>query len=75
MAGDSASYGSLNINSVVSSGKFNYLKDNRGNDITASNIITIAQNWGVTVNTKYDVMLFGFSMVDFANSLLEVVIG
>lgn len=40
-----------------------------------TNIITIAQNWGITVNTQYDVVLFGFSMVDLVNSFLEVIVG
>jgi len=67
--------GSLDIGTIVTGGKFNYLHDIQGQEITVRNIIKISSSWDLFIKPKYDIVILGFSLIDLLNSIIDLIVG
>lgn len=45
-----------------------------GNEITISNLINISKEWKLNIRSKYDIYLFGFSLINGLNSIIDILV-
>ena len=60
---------------IDDSGRFNYMKNQYGKQIQTQDIVKIDNNFTIKLNSKYDLQLFGFSMIgDVLNGIIEMLV-
>ena len=66
---------SIDVKDVIdTNGDFNYLRNKFWTKISSSNMVNIFNDFSMTVNLKYDIVIFWFSLTDLLNSTIEVVV-